>query len=68
MHLVSFGGPIVQHSCAMNTQSMQHSCFVLHIHATGGTLAIIMDSCVCAREGVELWLYSWTLVFGPESV
>ena len=51
MHLVSFGGPIVQHSCAMNTLCMQHSFY----------------NCMFVPEkGVELWLYSWTVVFVPD--
>ena len=83
-HLVSFGGPKVQHSCAMNTWCIQYSFhnYMLvpvkgwnsgYINGTlclcqrrGGNLAIFMALCVCAREGVEIWLYSWHSVFVPE--
>ena len=62
--LVFFGGPIEQHSCAMNTHAMntrpmQHSfCFWQRM---GGTLTIIIDTCMCARQGVELAIvmYGW---------
>ena len=47
------GGPIVQHSCAMNTQCVKHFFFVI--------------ACLCQRrggvpdKGVEVWLYSHTV-------
>ena len=36
-----------------------------YIHGSGyfhGILATFMEFCVCASEGVELWLYSWERV------
>ena len=56
-HLVSFGGPKVQHSCAMNTQCMQysfHNCMLV----PELWLYSWHSGCVCAIEGVEIWLYS----------
>ena len=42
MHLVSFGDAIVQYSCAMNTQCIQHSfCNCMFVAGRGGTLAQI---------------------------
>ena len=42
MYLVSFGDPIVQYSCAMNTQCIQHSfCNCMFVPGRGGTRAQI---------------------------
>ena len=42
MHLVSFRDAIVQYSCAMNTQCIQHSfCNCMFVAGRGGTLAQI---------------------------
>ena len=59
---------LVRYSCTMNTQS---GCNIVLVMAClyqimGATLAIFMVLCVCARKGVELWLYSWNSVFVPE--
>ena len=54
--MVSFGGPIVKHPCAMNTQCMQNSC-----QSRNGTLTIITDI-VADKGGYIHILLEWTQV------
>ena len=53
-HLVSFGGPKVQYSCAMNTQCMQYS-FHNCMSVPELWLYSWHSGCVCAIEGVEIY-------------
>ena len=56
IHSVSFGGPKVQHSCAMNTQCIQYSFhnYMLVTEKRWNSGYIFMKLCVCAREGLEI--------------
>jgi len=60
-HLVYFGGPIVQHSCAMNTHACSmHFVIACLCQRRGGTLYNHELLSVCQKR-VEIWLYSCTV-------
>ena len=55
MYLVSFGGPIMQHSCVC--EYLINAALILNrifVSEKGENLTIMMDSCVCARQRVQI--------------
>ena len=56
MHLVSFGGPFVLWILSQYLCNCIYTCLY---HRKDETQSIIMDSCLCARQGVEIWPCSW---------
>ena len=65
-HLFSFGGPKVQHSCAMNTQCIQYSYhnYILVSEKRWNSGYIFMKLCVCAREGLEICIIGYSCIIG----
>ena len=60
---ISFGGPIEQHSRAINTRACSiHFVIACLCQKMNGTLTIIIASCLCARQGggnLIIFMYCW---------
>ena len=62
LNLVSFGGPILQHSCAMNTQCMQHVfCKCIFVSEEGWNFGYNHELlCLCQTRDGNSCIFGWT--------